>query len=267
MEGREEGSLTTGEDSPWVRVVKVEEQSHENHEEKSEETEEKKLKEDKAESKPSGSKSQKKGVNFTQKKSADLKETRAQEKVCPAGEEMEDQGGTGSERPEVELSGDTPGGPAGTEQHEYQYQTPHNVASILDSEDEDLRNETEKEDVLKALEAIVSCHNLNKTIIDVRTACSQIGQVPLATEKEQLAYMRKIIPADADPELYGFPFTKAEAVESEEHGEHLHRDQNPEIRRLENWFSQKFARIFPDRLCHPGSWGLRAFSFRQTTKL
>ena len=94
MESKEEGSLTTGEDSPWVSVKKEEEQNLENHEEKSEETKEKKLQEDKAESKASGSKNQKKDVNLAQKKSADLKEAKPLEKVCPADEKMEDQEGT-----------------------------------------------------------------------------------------------------------------------------------------------------------------------------
>ena len=227
MESKEEGSLTTGEDNPWVSVKKEEEQNLENHEEKSEETKEKKLQEDKAESKASGSKNQKKDVNLAQKKSADLKEAKPLEKVCPADEKMEDQEGTGPEHPEVELSGGASGGADRTEQQrDHEYQIPPTVSSldaILSSEDEDLRTQEDYDEVIKTLEAIVSLHNINKEIYDVQMACNQIGQVSSATKKEQLTYMKKILPTDADPRSYGFPFTKAEAVESEEHGEHLPR--------------------------------------------
>ena len=261
MEGGEEGSLTTGEDSPWKIIGKVEEESHENHEERSEETEEKKLQEDKADSQPSGSKNQKKDVSLTQKKSADIKGARPQEKVCPADEKMKDQEDTGPECPEAEPSGGASGGADRTEQQkDHEYQIPPTVPSfdalsldaILNSENEDMRTQEEYDEVIKALDAIVALHNINKGFT-VHMACSQIGQVPSATEKEQLLYMKKILPANANPRSYGFPFTKAEAFESEKDGEHLPRTLNPEMQELENWFRQKFAGIFPERLCHPGN--------------
>ena len=122
MEGGEEGSLSTGEGNPWIKIEEVE-QHLENHEDKSEVTKEKKLKKAKAESKASENQSQKKGVISAQKKSSDLKEVTAPEKVCPADGKISnpnakltrEPGDDGSELPHVELSGGTPSGAAGTD--------------------------------------------------------------------------------------------------------------------------------------------------------
>ena len=167
----------------------------------------------------------------------------------PNAELMREPGDNGSEPPQVELSGGTPNGAAGTDQEIYHVpDTPDNnhLDSILNREEEDLRSEKEKEDVIKALEAIVSCYSFN--VINARTACGQIGQVPLATDKEHLIYIRRIIGETEDPGIYGYPFAKndvsepghPEATPSPQENHHSHI-ANAKRAELENWFNSKIA--------------------------